>query len=637
MSKGLITLIASLAAVVAFLAINIVSTKTLPSARLDLTEGRLYTLSAGAKSIASKLDEPIHLTFYFSEKAANDYPEIQSYGHRVRETLDELARSSGGKISIEQIDPLPYSQQQDDADQAGVFGAPTSRGNDRLYFGIVGRNSTDQRQIIPMLNPRSEEFLEYDLTRIIYLLSNPKKAVVGLMTSLPMEGTQPNPMVRRGQQSWQIVTQMKEMFDVRTIPLDVAAIPSDVSVLFVAHPKQISDRALYAIDQFVMRGGRLVACVDPWCESDVPAGMDMMQAMQIPKGSDMNKLFSAWGFEVPTDQVVADRTNALRVTIGSQARPETVSFVAWLGITQKGLNRTDAISGTLQNIALASVGSIRKKDGATIGIEPLIESSEDSMLIDVKQVEMLPDPKKLLASFVSGGEKRTIAARISGKVKSAFPGGDPSKPAPAPGETPAPTLTESKEPIQAVVIADCDMLADRFWVQEDRLGGVVLGMRKAADNADFIVQSIDNLGGSSDLISVRARSRSARPFELVQKLQRDAEQKFRAKEQELEERVQATEAKMAELRKQKPETGGALLTPEQKEELTKLQAVYLDTRKELRDVQFNLRRDVDRLGTKIKAINIAVMPVLVALAAVGLALWRVNRRRSWKHQSSDRS
>jgi len=641
MSKGLTTLIATLALLVAFVALNIVGSGALRGARLDLTQNKLYTLSDGAKSIAAKLDEPLRLTLYYSEKAANDFPEIRTFAQRVRETLAELAQRSGGKIKIEEVDPLPFSQQQDEADQAGIFGAPTGRGNDRLYFGLVGKNSTDQRQIIPMLNPRSEEFLEYDLTRLIYLLSNPKKAVVGLMTSLPMEGSAPNPMIRRGQQPWQIVAQLKELFDVKTIPMDSASIPADINVLLVAHPKQISERALYAIDQFVMRGGRLVACVDPWCEGDVPAGMDMMQAMQLPKASDMNRLFSAWGFEVPTDQIVGDRTNALRVTVGSQARPEQVSFVAWLGITSKGLNRSDAVTGPLQSMNLASAGVVRKKDGAEISVEPLIESSEDSMLIDAKEIQMLPDPKKLLASFVSGGQKKVLAARVTGKIKSAFPNGDPTKPAPTPDQPAPPSdpahLAQSKDSIQAIVVADCDFLADRFWVQEDRLGGVVLGARKVADNADFLIQALDNLAGSSDLISIRARGRSARPFELVESIRRDAEQKFRAKEQELTDRVAATQTKMDELRKQKPEAGGALLTPEQKQELANLQKVYLDSRTELRDVQFNLRRDVDRLGTRIKAINIAAMPLAISIAAVGLSLWRANRRRSWKRQTSDRT
>ncbi len=640
MNKGLVTLIAAVAALVAFVGVNIVGTKALRGARLDLTQNQLYTLSDGAKSIASKLDEPIRLTLYYSEKAANDFPEIRTFAQRVRETLSELAARSGGKIKVEEVDPLPFSQQQDEAEQAGVYGAPTGRGNDRLYFGLVGKNSTDQRQIIPMLNPRSEEFLEYDLTRLIYLLSNPKKAVVGLMTALPMEGTAPNPMIRRGQQPWQVVSQLKELFEVKTVPMDSATIPADISVLLVAHPKQISERALYAIDQFVMRGGRLVACVDPWCEGDVPAGMDMMQAMQLPKASDLNRLFGAWGFEVSPDQIVGDRTNALRVTVGSQARPEQVSFVAWLGITSKGLNRADAVTGPLQSMNFASVGVVRKKDGAEVAIEPLVESSEDSMLIDSKEIQFMPDPKKLLATFVSGGQKKTIAARVTGKVKSAFPNGDPTKPAATPDQPAAPDagfLAESKDSIQAIVVADCDFLADRFWVQEDRLGGVVLGARKVADNADFLIQALDNLAGSKDLISIRARGRSARPFELVETLRRDAEQKFRAKEQELTDKVTATQTKMDELRKQKPEAGGALLTPEQKQELANLQKVYVDTRTQLRDVQFNLRRDVDRLGTRIKAMNIAAMPLAVALAALGLSLWRMNRRRGWKRLTGDRS
>lgn len=631
MSKGLITLLAALAALVLFVAINIVSTRSLPGARVDLTQARLYTLSEGSRKIASALQEPIRLTLYYSDEAAREAPQLSTYAQRVRETIQELSRASGGKIRFDVVNPQPFSKEQDQADQAGLIAPPTGNGQS-LYFGLVGRNALDQQQVIPLFNPQNEQFLEYDLTRLIYLLSSPKKPVIGLMSQLPVEGTQGNPMMRRGTPPWQIIAQAKDFFDVKSVPADSTSIPADVQVLLIIHPKNLSERALYAIDQFVMRGGRLMVFVDPWCDADIPPGVDPMQAMGMPKNSDLKKLFESWGIEMIPEQIVTDRKNALRVTIGSQARPETISYVAWLGLGKDGLDQNDPITGVLQNVTIATPGALRKKDGATIEFTPLLTTSTDTMLKPVSEFQFIPDPKKLLSEFASGNQAYTLAARIRGNVKSAFPAGNPATPA-AEGQ-PAPAdpnhLSESKQPLEAIVVADCDMLSDRFWVQENRLGGIVLGMNKVADNGDLVLQSLDNLAGSSDLISVRARGRFSRPFERVQEIQRSAEQQFRAKEQELTRKVEETQQKIQELQRQRPEQGSALLTPEQKAEIEKFRTTLADSRKELRDVRFQMNKDVERLEQRLKIINIGLVPVLVGTFALGLAAYRSNRRRSMK-------
>jgi ABC-type uncharacterized transport system involved in gliding motility auxiliary subunit len=638
MNKGLLTLVAALAAFVLFVAINIVSGATLSRARVDLTQNRLFTLSDGARVVAAKLDEGVRLRMFFTERAAADAPDIRAYGQRVRQMLEEFARASGGKVTLEVIDPEPFSEQQDEADAAGLI-APQMPSGNRLYFGLVATNSVDQRQTIPLFNPQSEQFLEYDVTRLLYLLSNPKKPAIGLITALPIEGQQDqNPMSRRGSPPWAVVQQAKDLFDIRRLAVDSSEIPADIKVLWVVHPKNLSDQTLYAIDQFVLRGGRLLLFVDPHCEADVPPGIDPMQAFQLPKASQFTRLFDAWGIEMVPERILADRGNALRVTIGSQARPEQISYLAWAQLKKEDLSRTDAITGSLQNMTFATSGVLRKKDGASITFEPLAQSSADAMLIAAQDIQFIPDPKKLLATFAPTNERYTVAARLTGMLSTAFPAGNPATPA-AEDQAPADPkhLTASREAAQVIVVSDCDMLADRFWIQQESLGGIVLGQRAVSGNGEFVIQSLDNLGGSSELMSLRARGQFARPFEKVDEIRKNAESQFRSQEQAIADRVRQTEQRLQELQKDRPETGGMIVTAEQRAEMDKLRVALRDARKEQRGLQFQLNKDVDRLGQRLQIANIAAMPVLVGVFAIGLAMYRGGRRRSVSRSGVSRS
>jgi ABC-type uncharacterized transport system involved in gliding motility auxiliary subunit len=638
MNKGLVSIFALLLAVVLFFALNILGGNVLRGARVDLTEGKLYTLSAGSKNIAGKVLEPIRLTMYFSEKAANDVPQIKSYATRVREMLGEYARASGGKIKLDIVNPEPFSDAEDQAVQAGLVGAPTGRGADRLYFGLIGKNSTDKQQVLPFFDPQREGFLEYDVTRMVYLLSDPPKKTVGLMTWLPMEGMSFNPMGGQGTPPWRIVEQMKELFTVKTIETSAKEIPDDVGVLMVVHPKSISPQTQYAIDQFVLRGGKLLLLVDPNCEQDVPPGMNPMQAMQVPKASELNTLMAAWGVEMDGSKLAADRKSAIRVNVGSQGRPEALPYIAWMNLGSEAFNKSDPMVGDLNSVILATAGVLKPRLGAGTSFDPLVHTSTDSMEIETTAVSAFPDPKGLLSNFESGEKELTVAARITGKVKSAFPEGPP-----APISTPdqpidqlaldaakAAHMGESKDAVNIVVVSDCDMLGDRFWVQEQRLfGQVSLGYSKISDNGDLVIGALDNLGGSSDLMSLRARSQFARPFERVQDIQRNAEQNYLAEAEALQKSLGDAERRISELQQQRPDgEATALLTPEQEQEIAKARLEMVETRKKLRDVQHQLRKDIEGLGSAVKVANMAIMPGVVALVAVGLSAYRVSRRKS---------
>ncbi|MBX3359589.1 MAG: Gldg family protein [Phycisphaeraceae bacterium] len=634
MSKGLVSLIVLAVLAVLFVGVNVLAGAGLRSTRIDLTQGKLYTLAPGSRAIASKLDEPITLTLYYSEKTANELPApYKAYAARVKEVLREFVSASKGKIRLEVVSPDASPEAEDKAAEAGLMGAETGRpGSDRFYFGLVGRNATDRTETVPFFRPDREQFLEYEITRLVYLLSDPAKKTVGLMTWLPVEGMQANPMTRgQGMPPWQIVRQMREFFDVKSVPSDAAEIPADVQVLMIIHPKAMSEATQYAVDQFVMRGGRVLLFVDPLCVVDVPPGINPMQAMGIPKSSNLPALMEAWGLEMEPQRVAADLGSALQVSAGAH-------FVAWIGLGPENMDASDPVTGQLKSLNMAAAGVLKAKDGAGSQFTPLVRTSSDAAPMDVQAVETAlmerDGPKTLLSQFVSGGKPLAVAARVTGKFKTAFPGGRPAQPPPKEGEAPNPPpaggthLSECSEPASIIVVADCDMLSDGFWSQEERIGNMLIGYTKLADNGDLVIGALDNLSGSSDLIGVRARGRSARPFDRVKEIQKQAEQEYQQKEAELQTKLRETEQRITELQRQRPDGSQALLlTPQQQAEIEKYRVQAVETRKELRNVRHQMRKDIEGLGTRLKVLNIALVPALVGCAAIGLSLWRVQRRR----------
>jgi ABC-type uncharacterized transport system involved in gliding motility auxiliary subunit len=461
------------------------------------------------------------------------------------------------------------------------------------------------------------------------------------MASLPINGVQDNPMMR-GQDTppWQVAAQLKELFDVKNVATSAEEIPADIKVLMLVHPKNISDKTQYAIDQFVLRGGSLMVFVDPWCESDVPPGINPMQAMQLPKASTLPKLFAAWGIELVDERFAGDRGSAIRVNAGSGTAPEPVDAVYYLDLQKsKGcFSSSDAVTSQLEHMTMGIAGILRNKADAADGFESLIQTTPNTQPIDVKTVQFVPDAKRLLTEFKSEGKPLTLAARLTRKVKTAFPEGDPSKP--KEGEAPKPPaqhLTESTGDAHIVVVADCDMLTDRFWVQEMRFQNVSLGWQKFADNGEFVIQTLDNLSGSSDLMSLRARGKSARPFDRVEAIQKDAQDRFLKRVQELQDSERQLDAKINEILRQTPQgSTNVILTPEQQQDIEKFKTERLAIRKQLRDVKHQMQQDIDALGTRMRFINIALMPLAVGLAAVGLSMYRANRRRSYKTKPAGR-
>jgi len=616
--------------------VNILSDSALKSARLDLTENQLYTLSEGTKNILNTLEEPITLRFFLSQKEATSLPGISSYTVRVKELLEEYQRLAGDKLNLRTIDPEPFSEEEDQAEGYGLQGIPLDDSNTTFYFGLAGTNSTDDEETIPFFTPNREEFLEHDLTKMVYQLANPKQKVVGILSTLPIQGDVSTSPFRaqNATKPWMVVEQLNQSFKVQTVDTDVDKIADDIDVLMIVYPKDLTDKTFYAIDQFVLKGGRVIVFADPYSEVYQPPQnpQNPLAALQAPRNSEMSKLFDAWGFEIANNKVVGNLKTAQRVQVRKGNRASVVTYPVWMDLDgSQYFNKEDIITGKLGNIVLATAGTIVEKGDIDTEIVPLIQSGEKSMQIETAKLGFLSEPENLVREFKPEGQF-TIAARITGKVKTAFPDGKP-KDEEADAEDDSSEvddsthLTESAEPINLIVVADTDMLEDKFWVQVQNLFGQRLAVPHAA-NATFVTNALDNLSGSNDLISVRNRGTFARPFTLVEDIQRDAEQKFREKEKELQASLQETDQKIRELQRQKSGEGNKLmLNIEQQKEIEQFRAEKIKIRKELRNVQHELHKNIASLETQMKFINIGLMPLLIGLGGIGLGVLGRRRRK----------
>ena len=625
MNKKLLSGGALLLAAGLFVAINIISNSTLTNWRLDLTQHKLYTLSQGTDNILKKLNEPIKLRFYFSNRELTGYPALLSYGQRVRDLLEEYVARSNGKVKLTFIDPEPFSQAEDQAVSSGLRQIPLSNTGDVGYFGLVGTNSTDDQQTIAFFNPDNEDALEYNITKLIYNLAHPKKQVVGVISTLPVFGQAPNPETGQGSgQPWTFIKMMREQFDVRNLGTQVAAIPSAVHTLMVIHPKKLSKLTRYAIDQFVLHGGKAMVFVDPLSEADSQQPDPMHPNVMPDVYSNLPKLFKRWGLKMNDDKIAGDIDAAIRVSYQGSHGEQQIEYIPWLHLGPKNFDQKDFITNQLKSINLGSAGILKPIKGATTKFTPLIFTGPNSMAYERDAIIFQRNPAGLLDIFKPDHKDLTIAARIHGMAKTAFPYGRPKKTADEPADPDF--IRESKKPINVIVVADTDILSNRFWVRTRNYMGVPVPY-PVADNGAFVINALDNLGGNDDLISLRSRGRSTRPFVRVQALRRQAEDKFRDQEQALQQKLKQTEAKLQNLQTQQG-SNTILLTPEQRKEIEQFRHDQVKTREQLRKVQRDLRKNIERLGTELKFINIGLIPLLIGLFAAGFGIFRALRRPS---------
>ena len=645
-----------LAAIALILLLSVLVVSFLPSLRIDLTEDRLYSLSDGTRNILASLNQPVELMFFYSDSATEDVPQLRTYGNRVQELLREIVIASEGNLRLSVIDPEPFSEEEDLATQFGVRAVPVTQGGEGVYFGLVAAQDEEGvpealrvTETMPLIRPDQEEFLEYEFMKIITQVTNPESTIIGLITQLDIDGGF-DPMTGQGTQQWMIMDLIRQLYEVRRVDLTSDSIEEDIDILMIVHPEGLSDRFLYAVDQYVLQGGDALVFLDPNADSMVGRSP---QGNLIPAGmsSELPGLLEAWGIEFDNTKVLADNELALRVMMGQGQRP--MPHLGMLGVQGNFLAQDDVITNRLETINLSSAGAISQLDNTNTTFEPLIVSSSDSMLMDRSFVESVTDPTLLFDEFESEDRSFVIAARVSGLIETAFPDGQPTiaeteeesssdeeegdEEALEPDaldnvdevseEIGVEHISASTEPSNILVFADSDILSDRLWVQITQFFGQRIP-QPFANNGDLIINSMDNLSGGADLSSIRSRGRYSRPFTKVLTLQREADDRLRQEEGELLGRVAETEASLAELSTDEDGNPIGELTTEIQTEIDRFNAELIDTRRRLREVRFQLTEDIEQLGSNLKAANTALVPMLLTLFFLGRYYFR-SRRSRW--------
>jgi gliding motility-associatede transport system auxiliary component len=606
-------------------------------ARADMTQEKAYTLSAGTKAILKKLDTPVTIRFYCtqSESATPETVFLKGYARKVEDLLTEYKQVAGGKLKIEKYDPQPDSDAEDSARLDGLEPQQLP-GADRFYLGLAVK-CADEEQSIPFLAPNRERLLEYDVTRAIARVESPEKPTVGIMSPLPVFGMPSNPMMQQmGQQAsqpWAIVNELKNDYNVKRVGLDVDKIEDDINLLVVVAPKDISDKAQYAIDQFIMRGGKLIAFLDPQCLADQRQQQNPMMAQMGGGGSSLDKLLKAWGIQFDTTKVVADLQFKMQLR-GRSGEPQEAP--AWLALTSDGVNKNDVATSQIDNIWLPLCGAFTGTPVTGLKETVLLHSSKDAQLVDAMLANL--SGENILKEFKPSGVSYALAIRLTGKFKTAFPGGEPKEnkddktdadkkdEKKSEEKKASDSLKETKGDNTVVLFGDADMLYDPFTIRriDSPFGALQMAMNA---NLNLAQNVIEQMTGDNNLIAVRSRATLARPFTRVKEMEAAANEKFQSEIKRLEDSAAEAQRKINELQAQKKDKDQRfILSPEQRTELEKLRKEEVDTRKHLKQVQKDLRKEVVSLQTRIKWINILAVPL--AVAATGIVIALVNRRKT---------
>jgi len=603
--------------------------------RLDLTEDQIYTLSAGTRKILGKLDTPVTVHFYCTQSDKEMPVPFKAYAQRVEDLLAEYRQVSNGKIQIKKFDPQPDSDAEDAARLDGVEGQSLTQGGlinlgEKVYLGLAVI-CLDQKAALPFLDPQRERMLEYDLTRAIAQVVNPQKPNLGVLSGLPVFGQPTNPMMMRqggGQEPWVFVNELKRDFTVKQVETTAEKIDDDINVLLVVHPANLSEKTQYALDQFVLRGGKLIALLDPLSIVDSRNAMGMQNMLQraASGGSTLDKLLKAWGVEFEVDKVVADKNYVTMVNRGAGgAGPEPT----WLSLTPDAIDRDDVVTGQIDSLLLAGAGVFSGTPAEGLKQTVLLKTSGNSQLVDKMMAQFGGDTGK---DFVASGKEQALAIRLTGKFKTAFPDGKPGggteeekdeaeKDQAGADAARAASLKESQADGVVVLVGDTDFIYDQFCVQVSNFFGQRL-LRPFNGNLNLVQNLVEQLMGDSDLIGVRSRSVQNRPFTLVKKIQAEAEMRYVSRIKQLQGDLDEAQRKINELQQSKDTNQRFILSPEQQAEIKRFQDKELQTKQDLKEVRKQLRKDIVALENRLKWLNIAGMPLLVTFAGVSLAVFK---------------
>ncbi len=625
-------------AIVLLFAVNILASRTLDSARIDLTENSLFTLSEGTRNILANLEDPITLRLYLSQGELANASRISGYTDRVRSLLREYERLAKGQIVLQVIDPEPYTDDEDRAVGYGLQGVPVGNEGANFYFGLVGTNSVDQMEVIPFLAAERETFLEYDLTRLIHGLTRPPQKIVGVLSTLPIDGAPPGIASPQGEAQWVVHEQLGQLFEVRRLDDTLEEIEEDIDILMLVHPQGLSPKTLYAIDQYVLRGGRILAFLDPFSEIQMQVAASGLTPAGGSRRSELGDLLSAWGVSL-SDDVAADLGLSMQAQFQQGGRVFTFDYPVWMVVKSELFDADDIVTGNLGNVTMATAGFFEAAKGATTTLTPLISTTDRAAKVTTQRIdEVNSNPQALRDDLESEGRSLPLAVRVSGPIVSAFPEGPPAEE--SEGDESSATdesvdesaaegdhISESSEDAQMILVADSDVLTDRLWVSVQNLLGNRIAIPSSA-NGSFVVNAVDNLAGSGDLISVRNRGSFSRPFARIIELRQQAERDYRAKEQELTAKLQDAERRLRELEERHQENSeSVILDDAQRQEIRRFRQEKVRINKELRDVRRRLRADIESLQGWLRFANIGLVPILIGIGGLLAGFVHLRRRR----------
>ncbi|MCE2885504.1 MAG: GldG family protein [Planctomycetaceae bacterium] len=613
------TILATVGILVALVATNTAAWFVLRSARIDVTEEKLYTISPGVNELVRSLPEPVKLDFYWTREQGADLPTVRAYAQRVQEFLEEVAGASGGMLELRVIDPEPFSETEDMARAAGIAPRTLDTTGRVLMFGLAVRGPTDKVESIPFLDPAQEPFLEYEIARRILSVGRDKKSVVAVLSTIPEEKpfNPRNPMAQGGKNI--LFQQLDLLYDVKRLDKAKPEIPTDATALVVIQPRMLSVDALKTIDAWAVSGKPLVIFADPWCEADPEARNMDFGSTGAGTTYDLGPLLAQWGVDIDKENAVADLGFATRIMYRTQGgQVMEMSHPAWLSMRKEALAAEDPVTAPLAQMNLKGAGAIVKSPTAKTSIEPIISSTKDVQMIQTLKLGFFGEVDRLVRDFKSLGTPMAIAVRIKGELESAYPSADGAR---------------AKGNANILLVADADMVMDdTTWIQVDQQSGEA---RQIADNGLFVFNALEQATGDRMLSGLKSRGRYQRPFDRVEQLRKDAESRYLVEEQQLEDEIKKSEMRINELQRERGGTGAGVdasgmlvLSPEQVEELKKLETTQIEARRKLREVQRSLRADIEKTGTALMVLNVIVWPLAVAFVA---KLWisiRYSRQRS---------
>lgn len=623
-----------------FFSATFLSNRVFHSLRLDLTQSQIYSLSDGTLSLLADIEETIHITFFFSEAASEDFPSLRLYGARVKSLLKEYQAASQGKLIIDWVDPEPFTESEDKAVALGLTGVALSARSDPIYFGMHARNALDDTRVIPFFDLQKERLLEYDISKVLYQLSTKEKITLGVLSSTNLAGGQHYLNGEQGDLSmagfamdersinkeeneapWHIYTLLNDLYHVELLSEDDSAIPDNIDVLLLVHPKALSESMRYAIDQFVLSGKGLVAFIDPHFESETIMALEHGFEQELDKSgaasSIIESVFLPWGIAADLAHVVLDPINGLEVNTFTGP----VQHAGLIGLGRGNIEQSDTASSYLELINGGSFGHLQKSDTSQLQMLPILTSSDVSSLASSADYATRYEPQAIAELISSDANPYVLGARFTGNAHSGFSleGNERRKNA---------QQHIAQGNINVAVFADVDMLTNHFWAEESQQYSETL-FTPFADNGDLVTNLIEHLGGSQALMGIRGRGISSRPFTKVDSLRVAAQKRYREKEWELEQKLRNVESQLLDLESQPDDPGGLVLSEEQSKAIQAFNLQRVEIRKALRDVRHQLEKDITFLGTWLKLINVVFAPLLLItiLALVMRVVFVVQHRK----------